>query len=152
MSNHLDVITTDVAEAISKVGGLMVDSSLAGWHVRVVTNEPSDSQPLAILGAGIESAEQREPLPLRAGQSWHVIVLAPDDVWPSTNLTRGQHELSSAAKLFKSHALRAIGLATDVQPVEEYWVDQYFGSPTAGRSQAGVNSRTVQRIRGVRGG
>lgn len=135
MSNCLDVITTNVAEAISKVGGLMVDSSLAGWQVRIVTNESSDSQALAILGARIESAEERKPLALLADQSWHIIVLAPDDVWPSTNLTRGHHELSSAARLFKSHALRTIGLAADVQAVEEYWVRKDFGSPTAGRSQ-----------------
>lgn len=152
MGNRLDVITTNVAEAISKVGGLMVDSSLAGWHVRVVTNEPSDSQALTILGAGIESEVQREPLPLLADQSWHIIVLAPGEVRPSTNLTRGHHKLSAAARLFKSHALRSIGLATDVQAVEEYWVDKDFDSRAAGRSQAGVNSPTIQRARRVRGG
>lgn len=131
MSNRLDVIATNVAEAISKVGGLMVDSSLAGWQVRVVTNDPSDSQALTILGARIESAEQREPLPLVTDQTWHIIVLAPDEVRPSIDLTRGHHELSSAARLFKSHALRTIGLATDVPAIEEYWVNKVFDSPAA---------------------
>lgn len=131
MSNRLDVIATNVAEAISKVGGLMVDSSLAGWHVRVVTKKPSASQALAILGAEVASAEERRTLPLLAEPSWHVIVPAPDEVGPSTNLTRCQHRLSSAARLFKSHALRAIGLAADVQAVEEYWVDSDFDSRAA---------------------
>ena len=162
MSYQLDVITATVAEAVRYAGGLMFDHSLAGWRVRVVTEDTAHRRALAILGTYTQSPEQDGALhtPNRVVRSVippvdHLIVdpqaaavqnpmiEPPAELWlwgqhatELTGLLRPvRHELSAAARTFKAEALRCAGLDTRVDPGEEFWSAQILSPDPSGHFQ-----------------
>jgi hypothetical protein len=133
---RLDVVGSSVLDVVRFAGGWLFDRSMAGWDVTVLLSDRADYRPLQILGAqtmdleyALASAETR-PHPqalaaaadvfgcdsqvrngvLRAlnqgvtevtlwGESW------PAELGDSVGLV--QHQLSSAAQIFKGQALAA---------------------------------------------
>lgn len=48
---HMCVLTSNVADAVQNVAGLIVERVLLGWHVSVAVDSPSEMRPLNIVGA-----------------------------------------------------------------------------------------------------
>lgn len=161
MSYHLDVITASVAEAVRHAGGLMFDHSLAGWRVRVVTDDTAHRRALTILGTHPQSPERRDDalhtpnrvvrslvLPVdqltvdpQAAAVQNTEIEPPAELWlwgqhvnsERTGLLHPvRHELSAAARTFKAEALRCAGLDTRVDPGEEFWAAQILNPATLG--------------------
>lgn len=133
---QLTVVARSVADLVGSAGGWMCDRARAGWDVKVVLTDDQDTRPLAILGASpldvdaelldvITTASRDGALAvstaaladdrIRAGVvgivksgMTHVTVWGED--WP-TDFGRQadpvEHQLSSAARAFKAHALGA---------------------------------------------
>ncbi|WP_319435983.1 hypothetical protein [Mycobacterium sp. RTGN5] len=161
MAYQLDVVTAGVAEAVRRAGGLMFDRGLAGWKVRVVTDDTAHSRALRILGARAEP-----PVHLGDAQLWpdRVVrtLLLPVDQFtgdprsllagsmntepPAELLLWGRHVdgeltsllhpvrygISSAARRFKEEALRCADLDGPVEPWEEFWASNILDEPPFG--------------------
>jgi hypothetical protein len=136
---RLDVIATDVADAIESAGGWLFDRALAGWDVNLLTDELAYGRSLQILGVKTQSLKST----LEASTEWrpvHALAVAADvfnteacvrdhvlnvldrglaevtlwgDTWPPEFHQRAehvQHRLSAAARAFKAQALSAAEL------------------------------------------
>lgn len=99
----------------------MCDRSMAGWTVTVRTDDISHRQALLILGAEIRAFEQ----PAAASETSQTVVAQadrPPEEAARVGLQPVKHRLSSAARAFKAHALRAAGLDSCVEASETLWV------------------------------
>jgi hypothetical protein len=138
MRYRLDVVALSVLEVVTHAGGWLCDRVMAGWDVTVRVADHADERPLQILGAqtldfddALASVDYR-PRP-------HALAVATDlfgsdlrvrqgllkvlddgltevtlwgETWPAElddNFDSVQHRLSTAARLFKAHALAAAG-------------------------------------------
>ncbi|VEG47039.1 Uncharacterised protein [Mycolicibacterium flavescens] len=154
MSNYrLDVVSATVADAVRHAGGLMFDRVRAGWRVVVVTNDSADSTALTILGTHTQSPGEPEEIPAKSGRVVRTRIMPADSLFvdrrpagvplnraepgsqllfwgprvncePAGPVYPVRHELSPAARRFKAHALHAAGLATHVEPSEEFWSNE----------------------------
>lgn len=149
---RLDVLAAGAVDVVQSAGGWLYDRMMAGWEVTVLLppgSNPRDSRPLRILGvrtSDLDSASSATP-----GHSLAVSARAfgsdariRDQVLdaldrPSTEvalwgdgvpegidraMTRVQHRLSAAARVFKGYALTAAGISCDtVDPVETMLCD-----------------------------
>lgn len=136
MRYRLDVVARDVPEVVRFAGGWLVDRVMAGWDVTVLISDTDDVRPLEILGvkthdleAALEEWADR-PHPqtvavaadlfvsderVRRGvlnaldQGMTEVTLWGKD-WPDeldNTISSVRHQLSAAARAFKSQALAA---------------------------------------------
>jgi hypothetical protein len=132
---QLDVVATDVVDAVGSAGGWLFDRAREGWEVTAFVPENCDPRPLHILGVKTLSLDywmfggNRQPRALAiaadvvAGNSRvRTAVFAAVEsgatqvsVWGSKRscslaqrIDDGHHQLSAAAKAFKSQAIAAI--------------------------------------------
>jgi hypothetical protein len=132
---HLDVVASDVGDAVGSAGGWLYDRSRAGWLVTAFVPEHCDPRPLHILGVKTLSIDywivcsDRHPRGLAVAadvvadnsRARSAVFAALESgvthisVWGSKrscSLARriddGQHQLSAAARAFKSQAIAAI--------------------------------------------
>jgi len=145
--HRLFVFAKNPVDVIASAGGLLVDRAGAGWDVQAYLDDvatEADTRAMQILGVRkllpapafelakwpeflIVGAElYRRNLLVRrlfqaATQRNRTEVAMWGGCWP-TDLGPGigevEHRLSSAAKAFKSHAMRTAGLTPDVTDVE----------------------------------
>jgi hypothetical protein len=144
------VLAEDSAAVVTAAGGLIFDRARAGWKVQTYLVSPGDERPLRIVGvsqtghAGLgASGEQLEHLPdalvvsaslytansiarryvAAACRSQRVEVAMWGNEWP-TSLVPGigpvEHQLSSAAREFKRHAMVAAGVPPETTPTESF--------------------------------
>jgi hypothetical protein len=134
---HMCVLTSNVADAVQNVAGLIVERVLLGWHVSVAVDSPSEMRPLNIVGA--QPQDFREISELEKSSSVGSLVVSADLIrkrsdtrhlvrsaicegetelliWGAASaaglrvpFTSKGHALSAAARAFKSQALVAIG-------------------------------------------
>lgn len=138
MRYRLDVVAPSVAEVVRNAGGWLVDRVMAGWDVTVLITGDDDIRPLQILGVDtgdLDTAMQlweQRPHPqtvavaaelfisdvrVREGvlgaleQGIIEVTLWGDSCPEELDSTVGsvQHELSGAARAFKTQALAAAG-------------------------------------------
>lgn len=160
MRYRLYAVGPNVLDTVRSVGGWLFDHAMAGWDVTVAVLRQGDPRPLRILGAGIHNpgpeltswANRSHP---------HVIAVAGDLLDRHARLKRGissvlvrgqtpivtwgqdghlglgfrviamQHELSVAARVFKSQALVAAGdpKAESIGDVETFGYSSAEHSP-----------------------
>lgn len=138
---QLTVVAVSTVDLVGSAGGWMCDKARAGWDVRVVLTDDSDTRPLAILGASPLSADAAltdvmKMASLGGALALSAGVLADERIragvlgilkrgltqvtvwgqdWPA-ELSRTadpvEHRLSSAARAFKAHALGAATVST----------------------------------------
>src|ERR1700760_2906079 len=132
---QLNVIAATTEDVVQSAGGWLCDRARAGWDVNVMVAEGGDPRPLAILGAtaldrneGVQSlvrgsarvgalavsaeflaadASVRDEV-LRALKRGLTEVTVWGERWPvelGKQADAVQHRVSSAARVFKSHAL-----------------------------------------------
>lgn len=139
MRYRFDVVSPTVADAVTFAGGWLYDRAMAGWDVTVLIREPAeDVRPLEILGAVVMDLEvvleswTERPHPQTVSVAAHLFEndervrrhvrnaldhgLTEVTVWGDhcpAELHRDvddvRHELSAAARAFKSQALAAVG-------------------------------------------
>ncbi|WIM86961.1 hypothetical protein PT015_19095 [Candidatus Mycobacterium wuenschmannii] len=155
---RLDVVATNAADVVGSIGGWLCDRVRAGWDVHVLLAQDCDHRPLEILGmhavdldphilaastdcaarglavsAEMFSADTRiRQEVLAALDRWMTEVTLWHDPWPLSighRTTTVQHVLSSAAKVFKRHALTAAGIAGPVGPTETLRSDMKASLP-----------------------
>jgi hypothetical protein len=139
---RLHVVATNVADAVTSIGGLIFDRAMAGWDVTIAvdgdTNGTIDDRPIRILGARVAGIPFRprvlavatdvfvanqslRRLALAAGKGKATDVLLWGRRQPP-NLNRRfvpvRHRPSAAAQAFKSHALAGRG-ALAAAPTDE---------------------------------
>lgn len=147
---HLDVIAASVPEVVRAAGGWLADQALSGWDVNVYVPDSDDVTPLRILGVTAHPIAAAPPAPrkpqtpsvlaisadatgtgLRVGErvaAEHHCEIAELAVWGGAasvgladRLHSVQYTLSIAARAFKSHALRAAGVAEECgEPTEVF--------------------------------
>ena len=169
MGYRLEVITDSVREAVLQAGGLMVDRRRAGWQVVVVTADATHAEALAILGVRAEPPNpcddgdfQRDrPFRTAVAPLEHLATTRESvaDAWllwgehndetSARALQPVRHQLSPAARAFKSHALRRAGLQASDMPEEWFWIDDR-APVTADSAPSGSRSSTV--VGGYAGG
>ncbi|MGE5696147.1 MAG: hypothetical protein ACM4D3_13210 [Candidatus Sericytochromatia bacterium] len=142
---RLDVIAADVDDMVTSAGGWLFDRAMAGWDVNVHLPDAADARALHILGLRVrrftdEVARTTEAQALAvAGDMLNADARVRDRVvtalrqgssevtlwgatWPPH--VRGaqevQHRLSSAARVFKAHALAAATLPAAVSDIETF--------------------------------
>lgn len=142
-------IAITTAECVAAVGGLMYDTTRAGWDVTAYIRESGDDRSLRILGAGSadlrsaaaagEAPNQPNVLAISAAlyledsaiQSLvnNVLQVGRDDVivWGDTagivgRQSPGRHVCTRAAQIFKAHALNAANASPRTEPVEQFSV------------------------------
>jgi hypothetical protein len=131
---RLDVITPNVLDVVKHAGGWLFDQRMAGWDVTVAVGEDGDFRPLQILGVDAvelnssswDHRERSQKLAvagelfrcdervrhgvLQAFENGLAEVAVWGELWPD-ELHRGirqvRYRMSSAARVFKSHALAA---------------------------------------------
>jgi hypothetical protein len=136
-SYHMCVLTSNVADAVQNVAGLIIERVLLGWHVSVAVDSPSEMRPLNIVGAqpqdfpeiselqrsaSVGSLVVSADLIRKRSDTRHLVRSAIHDgkpellIWGAASaaglrvpFTSKAHELSAAARAFKSQALVAIG-------------------------------------------
>ena len=129
MSHLLDVAADDVGDAIAHAGGLMFDLGRAGWHVRVLTDDPAHDRALRILGTRT-IAPGSGVTPVSAPHRLQLHWRTPQ---PAGQLHPVQFRLSAAARTFKAQALLCVGPPRRVDGCEQFWADSVVdGSPFAG--------------------
>jgi hypothetical protein len=141
MRYRLDIVSPTVADAVAFAGGWLFDRAMAGWDVTVlIPNTGEDVRPLEILGATVldlepvlESWTDRphpQTVSVAAGLfendervRRHVRKaldhgLTEVTLWGDhcpaelhSDVDAVRHELSAAARAFKSQALAAVGAA-----------------------------------------
>lgn len=166
MRYQLEVFAISVADAVRRVGGLMFDRSLAGWRVRVCTDDASNARALAILGAEIGSAEPIDAVIHReecvgfpdlhvAGPQFRASVgrssldldsealrLGPQMSDEPTGLLQPvRRKPSSAARAFKAQALHAAGLDVSMETWESFWATNAVDRGPDGCFTPGAQSR-----------
>jgi hypothetical protein len=134
MRYRLDVIAPSVLDVVQSAGGWLFDKRMAGWDVTVAVYEPGDFRPLQILGV---DALELTSVPLQEGPSPQNLAVAAGllhsdelarrsvfqafedglaevtvwgEPWPEELHRRNgqvRRRISSAACVFKSHALAA---------------------------------------------
>ncbi len=149
MRYRLDVVAATVAEAVENAGGWLFDRVTAGWDVTVfIADSDEDDRPLQILGVRAEDLESAfiegvtRPHPqtvavaahlfdtdgrvrrgvlaaLAAGQT-EVTLWGEDCPAELHGIDAVHHELSAAARAFKSRALAACGIRRTVSSVESF--------------------------------
>lgn len=133
---RLDVVATDIVDVVAHIGGWLCDRSLAGWEVTVLVVDGADARPARILGAELLDLEPimkargdgrlphtvavaadlcaQDPRTRRAltralrHQGTEVVVWG--DGWPAGRrhgVNSVLHQLSDAARMFKTQALIA---------------------------------------------
>ncbi|MGE2728625.1 hypothetical protein ACQI4F_04040 [Mycolicibacterium vaccae] len=171
MSYRIDVIADSVAEAVRYAGGLMFDRRLAGWDVIVTSDDVAHVRALTILGARLRplGGPEDQPLPAHWGAATVVGPVAASRLGGSYVLQWGQqrddstagpmtplcHDLSAAARSFKAHALRAAGLPSDVDHIEQFWGSPHGAAglrPTASWPPVLTRGRAVSRPPNAVGG
>lgn len=128
-------------EVVRHAGGWLCDRALAGWDVRVLTDDPANSRPLRILGARPVDLEPALASPLRGPRPQAVAVAAElydadarvrrlvhaalgdgtdcrlwADRWPAGPEDRAdavRHRMSTAARAFKAQAMAALAVPAD---------------------------------------
>lgn len=161
---RLMVVAPDIAELVTVAGGWIFDRAMAGWDVTALVNEGSDVRPLRILGvvtASLESALSTDgPVvqPSAISIAGHYFSSDPrirdlirriagggateltvwGDACPSdfrASLRLVSYEPTSAARVFKKHALAAAGcLDRAVEPNESFGVVSPHSSTLTVRS------------------
>lgn len=135
---RLDVIAANPVDVVESAGGWLYDRVMAGWDVRVLLPESSDTRALRILGVGVVDAASEFLATALSSTSQTLAVSAQaftvdarlrdkvlesldkrvtevalwGDEWPlgvNRGLTQAQHLLSGAARRFKGAALAAAG-------------------------------------------
>lgn len=144
----LDVVASTVTDVVRSAGGWLYDRAMAGWEVNVLVAQQSDTRPLQILGVNAVDLEGEFASMSRAsagrclavgadvfasdacvrdtvlealGRCLTEVTLFHDDrsVTAGHRMTVVQHVLSSAARVFKGHALAAAGVPDNrVGPTE----------------------------------
>lgn len=146
---QLDVTACDVADVVRHAGGWLYDRAMAGWDVAVTVTGDCDVTPLRILGVRTQRPTSDDddatapPRALALAASADALVAGVelrDDVlrtlkrgtaevtvWGESGvegIDRGvesvEHVLSAAARAFKTHALRAVGVDEPAGPVETF--------------------------------
>jgi hypothetical protein len=144
------VLGIDTADVVSGVGGLVCDSVRAGLQVEVYLGTLGDEVALQILGVQASALPDRFDFDVdwpdaivfattlykqnsvvrrlvgHAARRRHSDVAGWGGEW-STDPDSGisiEHELSSAARAFKRHALNASGIAAHVSPTEPFRSEQ----------------------------
>ena len=141
MRYQLNVVARSVSDVVQHAGGLVYDRVMAGWDVTVILTDSCDTRPVEILGADVADLEKaltseglgRHPQALaiaadlfmsddrvqggvvRALASGNVEVSFWGESWPLDSDDRAAsvvHQLSFAAKAFKSHALIAAAISS----------------------------------------
>jgi hypothetical protein len=151
---RLDVVAVSAVDVVQSAGGWLYDRVMAGWEVAVLLPHSCDSRPLRILGVCASDLESAmDPTSQSLAVSAEVfaadarvrdrVLTALDqrltevalwgDGWPlrvNHRMTRVQHVLSAAARVFKGHALAAAGIPfTSVDPTETLLCDPTICSP-----------------------
>ncbi|MGV0643723.1 hypothetical protein [Mycolicibacterium sp. XJ879] len=141
----LVVLAPDTADLVTAAGGLVADTLRAGWRVEIYLAAVSDARALQILGAHGHILPQS----LDFGQEWPAAVVfaaamherhrgvrrfitdavrrhgadvaAWGGSWSSAPASASdiEHRLSSAARAFKYHAMKAVGTLA-AAPVEAF--------------------------------
>lgn len=137
MRYRLDVVTPNVADAVTFAGGWLFDRVMAGWDVTVLIGQDEDVRPLEILG--VDSYDLRSALTLwRERPVPQTVAVAADLFSSDARIREGvlnaldhgmtevtmwgencpielddtvgpvQHYLSAAARAFKAQALAAL--------------------------------------------
>ena len=161
MGYQLDVVTAEVADAVRSAGGLMFDRALAGWKVRVVTDDRAHSRALRILGADAEPPAHLADAQSRPDRIIRTLVLPVNQFTgdprslmagstktepPAELLLWGRHVnseltgllqpvrygISSAARRFKEEALRCADIDGPAEPWEEFWASNILDQPPFG--------------------
>lgn len=137
--HEMDVITGSVLELVRCAGGWLFDRAMTGWHVTVLVDGDPDARPLNILGA--QAVNLRSALSVRrrwpstiavhsellrtdkavhehtriAGRERTEIILwgAGDPGVLNNTCIDMKHKLSSAAVVYKVHALAAAAAPTE---------------------------------------
>lgn len=131
MRSRLEVWAGDPAEAVLWAGGLICDRALDGWDVVVLLPDRSAGHALKILGATVDSHESH---PRPTGLTGPMLTISaasgdPDQEPYVRSYVCGlfepvghgfRHRLSAGARAFKSYALRAAGLETEVAAAEMF--------------------------------
>ncbi|WP_029119621.1 MULTISPECIES: hypothetical protein [unclassified Mycobacterium] len=146
---RLDVVAATVAEAVENAGGWLFDRVTAGWDVTVlIADADEDDRPLQILGVHAQDLEsalveaRSRPHPQTVAVAAHLFdtdarvrggVLAAlaagqteVTLWGEScpaelhGIGAVHHELSAAARAFKSQALAACGVPQAVNSVETF--------------------------------
>jgi hypothetical protein len=132
---RLDVVALSTRDAVCAAGGWMYDRVTAGWEVTVLLPQGCDTRPLQILGVAAVDLESWFTRSVGQGLAVSAEAFAADttvqarvldalnhrstDValwgegWPlevNRGVTRVQHVLSGAARVFKGYALAAAGI------------------------------------------
>ena len=144
---QLHVAAPDVSTAVTSIGGWIFDQARAGWTVSVLVPDCLDERPLRILGADVIDLDvataMHDAEPDRFSLAIAADLLNCDNrfggmldrrlndaptvhaVWGETcpkhmagELEVVEHFLSSAARVFKEHALRAACAEPTVDPTE----------------------------------
>jgi hypothetical protein len=158
--HRLHVWSSDAAEVIRLAGGFICDRAMCGWEVRILISDSIDDRPLRILGADHVDAVDSSNSPSAENFSSQATAALDEElewfdpqvictVTGDTTLTvsdwsgagslvrRGTHleyNCSSAARLFKAHALIAANALPDgVAAAEHVRLLQRGGSITRPR-------------------
>lgn len=145
MRYRLDIAAPTVADAVSFAGGWLYDRAMAGWDVTVLLGSTGEElRPLEILGAAVLDLESvlaswtERPHPQTVSVAAHLFEsdervrrhvrkalehgLTEVTLWGDhcpeeldSDVDAVRHELSAAARAFKSQALTAVG-APDAVP------------------------------------
>lgn len=135
---RLDVVAASTGDAVQSAGGWMYDRVMAGWEVTVLLPPGWDERPLRILGVTAVDMDSWFSRAVGQGLAVSAKAFTADptvaarvlkalhhrstevalwgDGWPpevSRGLTRVQHVLSAAARVFKGCALEAAGIDCD---------------------------------------
>ena len=150
MRYRLDVVASNVVDVVNFAGGWLFDRAMAGWDVTVLLTDHPDDRPLHILGAktlDLESAlasVETRPRPQALAAAADLLGSDPrvragvlqaldhgvtevtlwGKTWPAElddSVGRVQHQLSTAAQMFKAKALAAAALrVSSIDPVESF--------------------------------
>jgi hypothetical protein len=149
---RLDVAAASTVDVVQSAGGWLYDRVMAGWEVTLLLPRRCDSRPLRILGvrtsdleSAIDSTSQslavsaeafaadprvRDRVLTAMAQRMTEVALWGDG-WPRRvhhGMTRVPHVLSAAARVFKAHALAAVGIpCAAVDPTETLLYDLASG-------------------------
>ncbi|MEV0671523.1 hypothetical protein [Mycobacterium sp. NPDC050441] len=135
---RMHVVARDAAELATNAGGLIVDRTMSGWRVSVQLSQEGDVRPVQILGAELVDAVTSPGLPdeeqcvLVMGADAYARAISGDGqqlptgcaevlVWgesPDQNHVFG-HNLSAAARAFKTLAIAAAHLTVDEVGIAE---------------------------------
>jgi len=135
---RLDVVAASTGDALQAAGGWMYDRVMAGWEVTVLLPQGWDARALRVLGVAAVDLESWFTRPVSQGLAVSAEAFRADtavaarvlkalnhkstevalwgDGWPlevNRGVTRVQHVLSGAARVFKGYALAAAGIGCD---------------------------------------